>query len=63
MADEQKIDLHELYARLDCDDLERASAEAAKAGNTDEAEFWVRALNALMQIRQKRLIESGKYYG
>ena len=61
--DETKIDLHEVYARVDCGDLERASAEAAKAGNADEAEFWVRALNALMQIRQKKLVESGKYYG
>ena len=63
MTADRKIDLHEVYAQVDCDDLERASTEAAKAGNADEAEFWVRALNALMQIRQKKLVESGKYYG
>lgn len=61
--DEKKIDLHEVYANVDCDDLHRASIEAAKAGNDDEAEFWGRALDGLMQIRQKKLIESGKYYG
>ena len=63
MADDQKIDLHELYAHLECDILQEASDEAFEAGNQDEAEFWGRALNALMQIRQKKLVESGKYYG
>ena len=60
---ETKIDLHEVYARLDCEALREASSEAFAAGNRDEGEFWVSALNALMQIRQKKLIESGKYYG
>jgi len=60
---EKKIDLHEVYAHLECQTLREASDEAFEAGNQDEAEFWVRALNALMQIRQKKLVESGKYYG
>ena len=59
MTDDQKVDLHELYARLDCNVLQLASDEAFAAGG----EFWVNALNGLMQIRQKKLIESGKYYG
>ena len=63
MTDDQKVDLHELYARLDCNVLQLASDEAFAAGNRDEGEFWVNALNGLMQIRQKKLIESGKYYG
>ena len=48
--DAPKIDLHEVYARLDC---EEASDEAFAAGNRDEGEFWVSAWNALMQARQK----------
>ena len=40
-----------------------AMRRLTEAGNDDEAEFWGRALNALMQIRQKKLVESGKYYG
>lgn len=61
--DEKKIDLHEVYAQLDCQTLREASDEAFEAGNQDEAEFWGCALNKFMQARQKKLVESGKYYG
>lgn len=58
-----EVDLHKLYAQLDCEVLQNAWSESAKAGNMDEAVFWRNALNVFMQCKQKKLIESGEYYG
>lgn len=63
MADDQKIDLHELYLSLDDGVLRKAWDEAAKRGDKDEAEFWRKALDTWIQAKQKKLVESGAYYG
>ena len=54
MADEQKIDLHEVYASFSGDRLKAAASEAARAGDDDEAAFWLNALNVWAQARDKK---------
>ena len=54
MADDRKIDFHEVYASFSGDRLKAAASEAARAGDDDEAAFWLNALNVWAQARDKK---------
>ena len=51
---EKENDLHEVYASFSGDRLKAAASEAARAGNDDEAAFWLTALNVWAQARDKK---------
>ena len=52
--DETAVDLHALYARLDGDSMKAAASAAARAGDDDEAAFWLGALDLWAQARDKK---------
>ena len=51
---EAKVDLHEMYERLDGDAMKAAASAAARAGNDAEAAFWLNALNVWSQAKDKK---------
>ena len=51
---EKESDLHEIYASFSSDRLKTAASEAFRAGNDDEAAFWLNALNVWAQAQDQK---------